>query len=153
MPDQNKPKTIFVCLAAAFLAAICTDNDPNHPNGPNVIITQGKGTDRPVYEVAENTYIKDKIREGILEEVRDFDDVPRNDPEHPDHIDNPANKPKDDKDVLKQLGAVASGGYTEDDVQAIVDKALQTQAAVGNADRQAAIDEAVAKAIKAAKTV
>lgn len=146
-------KTIFVCLTAGFLAGICTDSDPNHPNGPDVIITQGKGSDRPVFEVAENVYIKEKIREGILEEVRDFDGVPRNSPEHPGHIDNPANKPKDDKDVLSRLDALAApAGYSEDDVQGIVARALESQAQKNFAAQQKAIDDAVAKAVAGLKT-
>jgi hypothetical protein len=137
---------MFVRLTPAFLEGICTDNDPAHPNGPDVIITKGKGGDRPVFEVSQNTYIKDKIREGILEEVRDFDGTPRNDPEHPDHPDNPESKAAD-----PQAPVVAGPvqGYSEDDVQAIVAKALAAQADRNAPGQQQAIDAAVTKALAA----
>jgi len=151
------PKLIFVCLAAPFLTAIVTDNDPNHPNGPDLVITQGKDTDRPVYEVSDSVYIKEKIREGILEEVRDFDGIPRNSPEHPDHIDNPANKPPDEKNTLNAIAAPS--GYNEEDVQDIVQRALDAQAnknmleqKKSEAGQQEAIKKAVAEALAAAKT-
>lgn len=78
-------KTLFVRLTPNFLEGICTDTDPDHPFGPALHIVKGKGSDRPVHKVANSAYIQGKIREGILEEVRDFDGVARNDPEHPDN--------------------------------------------------------------------
>jgi len=148
------PKKIFVCLTADFQEGICTDNDPLHPNGPVVIITKGKGTDRPVFEVSENVYIKEKIREGILEEVRGFDGIPRNSPEHPDHIDNADNAPKSDKDTLAALSAIAAppAGYSKDEVDDIVDRALKAQADRNDAAQKEAIKKAVAEAVAAQKT-
>ncbi len=132
---------MFVRLTAAFLEGICTDHDPAHPHGPDVIITKGQGDDRPAFEVTQNPYIKDKIREGILEEVRDFDGTPRNDPAHPDHPDNPDNQHQGD------AGAVQ--GYTDADVQRMIAQALAQQSERTRADQDKAIDAAVTKALAA----
>ncbi len=137
-------KTIFVALTAAFAQAICTDHDPNHPNGPDVVITQGKG-DRDVFEVSANAYVKDKIREGILEEVPDFDGTPRNNPGHPDHIDNPDNP--DNRAPAPASAAAQPARYSEADVQGIVAEALAQQASRSAAGQQQAIDDAVVKAL------
>ncbi|MGI4790410.1 MAG: hypothetical protein ACRYFS_16350 [Janthinobacterium lividum] len=141
-------KTIFVCLTAAFLSAICTDNDPNHPNGPDVIITQGKGTDRPVFEVAENVYIKEKIREGILEEVRDFAGVVRNSPEHPDHVDNPKNLLPDS--AKAPLSApIVQNGYSEEQFKTAIADALATQSQTNIETQKQAVESAVQRALAA----
>lgn len=132
-------KTIFVALTAAFAQAICTDHDPAHPNGPDVVITQGKG-DRDVFKVSANAYVKDKIREGILEEVPDFDGTPRNNPDHPDHIDNP-----DNRAPAPASAAAQPARYSEADVQGIVAEALAQQASRSAAGQQQAIDDAVVK--------
>ena len=159
-------KMILVALTSAFSQAICTDNDPAHPHGPDVVITAGKDGKPVAFQVAQNAYIKDKIREGILEEVPDFSGTPRNDPSHPDHIDNPDNKPAGDEKVsLKDLAALvgqtsaqgqagdgAPSGYTEEDVQRIVSQALAKQAEAGKSGQQGIVDAAVAKALAAAKT-
>ena len=151
-------KTMFVRLAPEFSTAICTDTDPEHPFSPDVVIVAGKGKSKelPVYEVNGNSYIKNKIREGILEEVRDFpaDGVPRNDPKHPDHVDNP--------DAMQSLGAVAApatapqSGYSEDQVKAMIADALQAQSAANTdaqnkatADQNKATADAVQRALTA----
>ena len=129
-------KTMFVRLAPEFSKGICTDSDPEHPFGPDVVIVGGKGKSKelPVYEVNASSYIKNKIREGILEEVRDYEGVVRNDPAHPDHVDNP--------DAGQSLGSAApasapapQAGYSEDQVKAMITDALALQAAA-NTDAQ-----------------
>lgn len=146
---------MFVRLTPEFSGGICTDTDPEHPFSADVVIVAGKGNSKelPVYQVSANPYIKNKVREGILEEVRDFDGTPRNDPEHPDHPDNPQNSPKSDKDTLAALSALAAppAGHTDDEVQAIVSRALDAQSQKNTAEQQKAIEAAVAKAVAALK--
>lgn len=120
-------KTIYARLAPEFLNAIVLDQDAEQPGGVAHIVRDSNSDAPPVYKVAQTAFITGKLREGIIEEVRDFDeksDYAWNDPEHPRH---------DEVATVATPLSTQATGYSVAQMQSAIDEAVKNALAAQQA--------------------